>query len=86
MACAKPIILPIDGAVKEIVIDQAMAGVFIHPNNIEEFENAIIKLKNNTKECRKLGQNGYKFVIKNFDRKKLAEKYLEIINNLAKNE
>ena len=35
-------------------------------------------------KCKNLGDNGYKFVIKNFDREKLATKYLKIILKLTK--
>lgn len=84
MACAKPIILPIDGAIRKLSIDQARAGIFIQPRDAKKFKNAIIELKNNAEKCKHFGENGYKFVIKNFDRKKLATKYLKIISKLIK--
>jgi len=82
MACAKPIILPINGACRELVINEAKAGLFVEPGNQDSFKKAILDLEKNQQECGRLGQNGYKFVIENFDREKLAKKYLNIIQGV----
>ncbi len=84
MACAKPIILPINGAARKLVIDEARAGIFVKPENANEFKEAILDLYNNRDKTEKLGENGYKFVQENFDRRKLAGKYLEIMLNLVR--
>jgi len=84
MACAKPIILLIDGVARKLVINKAQAGLFVEPNNANDFKEKILYLFNQLVERKKLGENGYHFVKKNFDREKLAEKYLEIIMNLLK--
>lgn len=85
MACAKPIILPIDGVCRKLVIDEARAGIFVRPGNANDFKEKILYLYQNDEELKKMGQNGYQFVLKNFDRQKLANKYLEIILDLIKN-
>lgn len=84
MACSKPIILPIDGVCRKLVIEDAKAGIFIQPKNKEDFKRAILALYKNPKKCKQLGQNGYDFVTKNFDRKKLSKNYLKIITNIIK--
>jgi len=84
MACSKPIILPIDGACRELVINDAKAGIFVEPKNQNNFKKTILTLEKNPQKCKNLGQNGYKFVIKNFDRKILAKKYLKIISEITK--
>jgi len=84
MACAKPIVLPIDGACRELVIDEAKAGLFVKPNDTQDFKNKILYFYNHPTKAKEMGQNGYEFVKKNFDRRKLADKYLEVISNLTK--
>ena len=79
MACSKPIVLPIDGACRKLAINEAKAGLFVEPGDQNNFKKAILNLEKNPQECEKLGSNGHKFVIKNFDRKNLAEKYLKNI-------
>lgn len=81
MACAKPIILPINGACRELVVEQAKAGIFVEPGNAREFKKAILFFYKNHEKLEKLGVNGYNFVRENFDRKKLANKYLKILLN-----
>ncbi len=83
MACAKPIILPIDGVVRKLVVDEAGAGIFVEPKNCEKFIQAIDYLKNNKIACDTLGMNGYEFVKEHFDRSKLANSYLNILKKLV---
>jgi len=84
MVCSKPIILPIDGACRKLVINKAKAGIFIKPRDANDFKEKILYLYNHPEELEKLGQSGYQFVAKNFDRQKLADKYLEVMSNLIK--
>lgn len=83
MSCAKPIILPIDGALRELVVEKAEAGIFSEPENSEEFKKAILYFYKNTNEIENFGQRGYRFVKENFSRETLSQKYLEIISNFA---
>jgi len=86
MACAKPIVLPIDGAVRELVVDKAKAGIYAEPENAQEFKKAILKLYSNPNLAKFYGENGYLYVKENFSRQKLAEEYERIIKEtLAKN-
>jgi len=86
MACAKPIILPIDGACRKLVVDEARAGIFVKPRDTEDFKEKIIYFYNHPEAREAMGQNGYRYVINYFDRQKLANQYLEIINKLATNQ
>jgi len=84
MSCAKPIILPIAGAIKEVAIDEAKAGLFVEPKNTEMFKSAILDFYHHREKARKMGENGYSYVKKNFDRANLAKRYLEKIDRLFK--
>lgn len=84
MSLAKPIILPIEGAVKEMVVDEAKAGTFVEPRNDEQFKSAVLELFDNRDKIRILSDNGYKYVKENFDRRKLAEKYEKAVAELLK--
>jgi glycosyltransferase involved in cell wall biosynthesis len=84
MACAKPIILPIDGVCRRLIIDEAGAGIFAKPGDAPDFKEKILYFYDRPEEAREMGLRGLDFVKNNFDRKKLAQKYLEAIVNLAK--
>ncbi|MDD5121301.1 MAG: glycosyltransferase family 4 protein [Patescibacteria group bacterium] len=83
MSCKKPTILPIDGAARKLVINQAQAGLFVEPENVQQFKEATLRLYQHPEEVKIFGENGYRFVTQNFDRQKLAEKYLLFILNLT---
>lgn len=84
MACAKPIILPINGACRKLVADEARAGLFVRPNDSEDFKDKIFYFYNHPDKAKELGENGYNFVKENFSREKLANKYLTILSELTK--
>ena len=82
MACAKPIIIGIDGAARELV-EKAGAGVFAEPENPESIKNAILFFYNNRKMCKIYGDKGYRFVQNQMNRQIMAKKYVEVIKGIA---
>lgn len=73
MACAKPVLLCVDGETRDIV-ESANAGIYIEPENAEQLKNAILKLKSDPSLCEAMGKNGRKLVEQNFSRAALAKK------------
>lgn len=83
MACKKPIIVTIDGITRKLVED-AKAGFYAEPGNVQDFKRAIEKiLALSEQKLQQLGTNGYYFVRQNFDRAVLADEYLKIIKAIA---
>lgn len=82
MSCAKPIVLPIDGAIRKVV-KQANSGIYVEPENAKEFKKAVLKLYFDRELLDLYGKNGYQYVKDNFSRERLARKYEEIIKNLV---
>lgn len=81
MSCKKPILLGIDGVVRELVED-SNAGVYVNPNEAENVVKKILELKKNPGRLEQMGNNGYEFVIKNFERKTLAQKYTSYMEEI----
>jgi len=82
MACKKPILITIDGIARDLVND-SKSGLYSEPGDINKFKDAIdIFLKMEDKKLSEMGENGYEFVMKNFDRAELAKKYLYILNSV----
>ena len=84
MACKKPVLLAIDGVSREL-IEVADCGYYAEPENPSAIANAIRKAKNSNGELINKGENGYVYAKKNFDRKRLAMKYLQHIQYLLTN-
>ncbi|NCD42437.1 MAG: glycosyltransferase WbuB [Bacteroidia bacterium] len=79
----RPIIMGVDGPAKEIV-RKAKAGVMMEPENVEDLLQCIRYLRTHPGEAKQMGEAGCHYVSRNFDRKKLAEDYLKILNALMK--
>ena len=76
MALGKPILMGVKGESREIVIDQARAGLAFEPQNPESLNKAITAMQTQAFDKNK----PIEFVRENFDREKIAIKMLEEIS------
>lgn len=83
MACQRPIILAIDGLIRE-VIEKAKAGIFVEPENPESFSEGVMTLVNNPGDAEKMAKNGRRFVVSNFDREVKAKQFEQILEKIAR--
>ncbi|PLY05598.1 MAG: glycosyltransferase WbuB [Arcobacter sp.] len=82
MSCKKPILVTIDGITRKLLAD-ANCGLYSEPENIDDFKNNVEKfISMDLNKLKVLGENGFEFVKENFDREKLAEKYIKIIEEV----
>ncbi len=82
MSCKTPVLMAIDGVSRQLVED-ANCGIYIEPENIEQYNMQIRSYLNDTGRLEKEGDNGYQYAKKHFDRNVLAQKYLEEIRGKA---
>ena len=73
--------MAIDGVSKELV-EEANAGVFVEPENSEDYNIKIRKYLNNPELVIEQGENGYNYAKNNFDRFILAKKYIKHIEGM----
>jgi len=82
MSCQKPILMAIDGVSRELV-EKADAGMFVEPENPEDFAQKIRIYLNNPGLVKKQGENGYRYAKQYFDRSVLAKQYLSKIQRIC---
>src|ERR1700730_17341867 len=82
MACAKPVLLAIDGVARELVVDVARAGVFAAPGKPEELAAAIRQLADDPAARARMGSAGLTWVRDNATRSVLAARYLAAMEQL----
>ncbi|GAA0193164.1 glycosyltransferase family 4 protein [Fulvivirga kasyanovii] len=75
MACKRPVLMLIDGVSRQLIED-AKCGYYAEPENTEEIVRVIREAMANKQALKIMGDNGYNFAMKHFDRRKLALKYL----------
>ena len=82
MSCKKPVFVTIDGITRDLV-ETSNCGLYAEPENLEEFTKIVDRFINmSEEELQNFGENGYKYVKENFDREKLAERYIKLIKEV----
>lgn len=82
MSCKIPVLMAIDGVSRQLV-EAANCGIYIEPENIEEYDKKIRMYLDDRDRLLKEGNNGYSFAKINFDRDELAKKYILEIKGKA---
>ncbi len=81
MACARPVILGVDGHARR-VLEQANAGIFIQPENPAQLAEAVMRLAAEPELRDSLGRNGRQHVLQHFSRRHTASAYLDVLQDL----
>jgi glycosyltransferase involved in cell wall biosynthesis len=85
MSCARPVILGVDGQARQIV-EEAGAGLVIEPENSAALAQAINRLAASRELRESLGQKGREYILRNFSRREMAQKYIDILKRLTEKE
>ena len=80
MACARPVIIAVDGQARQIV-EQAASGVFVEPENSKALVQAILELAADKLRREQMGINGRKYIVENFSREKTARDYIAVLQS-----
>jgi glycosyltransferase involved in cell wall biosynthesis len=83
MACERPTLLAIDGVARQLVCDEAGAGVFARPENGAELAAAIRKLADDPAGRAEMGRKGRAWVVANAGRDALAARYIKHLEELT---
>jgi glycosyltransferase involved in cell wall biosynthesis len=81
MSCKKSVLLAIDGVSRELV-EKANCGIYVEPENTDDIVRGIKEALRRKSELATLGNNGYAYAKKHFDRTSLAKQYLEHVKDL----
>jgi len=79
-ACACPTLTTVSGEARQ-VLEEAQAGLWAEPENVEAMVNTLSTMSQDAEICRKWGENGRDFTIKKYSRQAQAQ---ELVNLLLK--
>jgi glycosyltransferase involved in cell wall biosynthesis len=82
MAMQCPIVLGVEGEAREL-LSSAEAGIAIVPENAEELAEAVLTLAEDKHMAAYFGANGLAHVKEHFDRKLLADRFLDLLKDVA---
>jgi len=83
MAAGKPIILAIDGVIREVV-ESADCGIFCEPGNPDAIANAVLEMHSNRNGLVKIGKRGKVYLEQNFNRMIIAKDFTDMIEEIAR--
>lgn len=72
-----PVVLGVDGEAKALFIDNANAGLYFEPENVNQLILAVTGLANDPALMKQLGKNGRVFVNTSFNRENIAREFYE---------
>jgi colanic acid biosynthesis glycosyl transferase WcaI len=81
MACARPVVLGVEGQAKEL-LEKADAGLSIEPEDSAALSRAIQTLHSNETLRNTLGANGRRYIVQHLSRKKTADEYLCLLKKV----
>jgi len=84
MACARPILLAMDGEARQLAEEKAHAALYVEPENAQALASAILSLREQPEMAEALGQRGRTLVEEEFDYDKLVAALDARINVLLK--
>lgn len=82
MAAGRPVVLAIDGVIREVV-EAAQAGIPVPPGNAAELARALETLADDLLEGKKMGSRGRHYVETHFDRAVLAQQLACVMKELV---
>jgi glycosyltransferase involved in cell wall biosynthesis len=83
MSCERPTLLAIDGVARQLVCEDAQAGLYVEPENAEAIASGIGRLAQDPELRRDMGRRGRAWVEANASREVLARRYLGILQGLS---
>ena len=82
--CGKPVIIGVDGFAKNFV-EKMQMGIPVEPENPDELAEALEMASRSPEILAKLGENGLKNVVPNYNRDTQADKYRKILQAQIRN-
>lgn len=82
MAMGRPIVLGVEGEARDL-LDEAGAGLAIAPESAEELAEAVTRLADDPVLAERFGAQGEAHVRANYDRARLAARYLNLLFEVA---
>jgi glycosyltransferase involved in cell wall biosynthesis len=78
LACGRPVLASLEGEAAEI-LEASGAALVVPPEDVDALAAGVIRLAGDTALRSKLGARGRPYVVEHFDRKRLAARYLEVL-------
>jgi glycosyltransferase involved in cell wall biosynthesis len=72
MACARPILLAVDGEARRVAVEEAGAAVYVEPEDATALAQAVRALRDQPEYSHQMGARGRAYVEEHYDRDRIA--------------
>jgi len=83
LACGRPVLASLEGEAAEI-LRQSGAGIVVPPEDVDALSAALVRLAADPALRTELAARGRPYVAEHFDRRKLAGRYLEVLERVVR--
>jgi glycosyltransferase involved in cell wall biosynthesis len=80
MAAARPVVLAIDGAIREVV-ENAHCGLFVRPGDAAALADAVSTLAGHPDVAQEMGRHGREYLSRHFSRDQIAARLVEVLES-----
>lgn len=80
MAAGKPVILAIDGVIRQVV-EAAACGIFVAPGDAAAVADAARRLAKDPAAAKRMGENGRRYLEQHFSRSQLGDRLLAVLES-----
>lgn len=81
LAMKKPILLGIEGEAEDLVIHEGRAGLSYVPEDDQDLARQVLRLYESDNLAETLGDNGLRYVSKNFDRRAIFDDFWQVLRH-----
>ncbi len=82
LAMKKPLLLGVDGEARKHFIENAKAGLFYTPEDVDNLKKQVLYFLENPNETKNMGERARNYVADVFDRNKIAEGLFDELQNM----
>jgi glycosyltransferase involved in cell wall biosynthesis len=83
LGSGRPVVAAVRRGEVTSIIEESGAGLCIGPERPAELVDAVLWAYNHPEEAREMGAKGRQYVIRHFDRKKIMDRYLKLLEEVA---
>lgn len=81
LAMKKPLLLGVDGEARTHFIENACAGRYFEPENVDDLVKNLIQMSSNKSELLEMGERARLYVSENFNRDNIAQKFYTVLRS-----
>ena len=82
LSASRPVLVNFDENELKTIIENNQCGIYTKAGDRDAFKSAILYLYQNKEKCKKIGENGRKFILENLTKEIGTSKYIKVLEDV----